>query len=381
MKFLTPKSKIFSAVQEVLNVVPARTTLPILSNMLLEVGESKLKLAATDLDISMITSIPVSASKKGSITIPARTFAEILRELPESEIEISVTENRMELKVERGMYKISGIPSDEFPKLPTANLAKQIKINGGDLVKMIQKTVLAVSTDETRPALNGILWQTSGKFMQMVATDGHRLAKTSQKNNKLKGMYEDVIIPPKVLNLLVKLLGDSAKGGSTSNEEEKEIGVIFGENNIIFAVGDSILASRLIEGPYPNFEQVIPKDNDKKLVVNKELLISTVRRVSILSNTLTHQIKFSLKKDNLELSSVNFDLGGEANETVSCDYASEPVDIGYNASYVLDILKQIDGDEVIFELGSSVSAGMIYSSEKKEAEEYLYLLMPLRLAE
>ena len=371
MKLLISKNKIFSVVQNVLNAVPTRTTLPVLSNMLMEVTDSKLKLAATDLDISIITTISISTTKKGSITIPARTFADILRELPESEVEINVTENKMELKIERGTYRISGIPSDEFPKLPTVNLAKQIKVPGGDLAEMIRKTVFAVSTDETRPALNGVLWQTSGKFMQMVATDGHRLAKTSWKNNKLKGLHEDIIIPPKILNLLVKLLGD----------EEKEIGVIFGENNIMFNLGDSILASRLIEGPYPNFEQVIPKDNDKRLVVNKELLMSTVRRVSILSNTLTHQIKFSLKKDNLELSSANFDLGGEAKETISCDYAAEPMDMGYNASYVLDVLKQIDGDEVIFELGTPVSAGMIYSSEKKEGEDCLYLLMPLRLAE
>jgi DNA polymerase-3 subunit beta len=376
MKFSTSKNKIFSAVQNVLNVVPTRTTLPVLSNILVEVVDSKLKLAATDLDISMITTIPISATKKGSITIPARTFAEILRELPESEIEIDVTENRMELKVENGNYRLSGIPTDEFPKLPTANLAKQIKIPGEEFAKMIQRTTFAVSTDETRPALNGVLWQTSGKSMQMVATDGHRLAKTSQKNNKLKGLHDDIIIPPKVLNLLVKLLADSTKG-----EEEKEIGVIFGENNIIFNLDDSIIASRLIEGPYPNFEQVIPKDNDKRLIVNKDILTSTIRRVSILANTLTHQIKFSFKKDTIELSSANFDLGGEAKETITCDYPGEPMDVGYNASYVLDILKQIDGDEVIFDLGTPVSAAMIYSSEKKEGEECLYLLMPLRLAE
>ncbi len=371
MKFSITKGKIYSAVQDVLNVIPTRTTLPVLSNMLLEVTDSKLKLAATDLDISIITTIPISATKKGSITIPARTFADILRELPESEIEINVAENRMELKVERGTYKISGIPSDEFPKLPSVSLAKQIKMPGDELAKMIRKTIFAVSTDETRPALNGVLWQTSGKFMQMVATDGHRLAKVSRKNTKLKGLHEDIIVPPKVLNLLARLLGD----------EEKEIGLIFGENNIIFNLGDSILASRLIEGPYPNFDQVIPKDNDKKLVVNKDLLMGTVRRVSILSNTLTHQIKFSLKKDSLHLSSANFDLGGEAKETVSCDYAAEPMDMGYNANYVLDVLKQIDGDEVIFELSTPVSAGTLHSSENKEEEEALYLLMPLRLAE
>jgi len=371
MKFSIPKSKIFSCVQTVMNAVPTRTTLPILSNLLLEVIDSKLKIAATDLDTSVITTIPITATKKDAITIPARTFYDILRELPESDVDIQVTENRMELKADRGVYKLSGIPAEEYPKLPVVNLAKEIKMSGSELVGMIKKTIFSVSTDETRPALNGVLWQTSTNNMRMVATDGHRLAKISYKNTKLKGLHEDIIIPPKVLNLLTKL----------SEGEDKQIGVIFGENSIIFNLEDTILASRLIEGPYPNFEQVIPKDSDKKLVINKELLNGAVRRMSILANTLTHQVKFSLKKDNLELSSANFDLGGEAKESVPCSYAGEPMVIGYNASYVLDVLKQMDGDDVVFELSTEVSAGKIYSTEKKEGEDYLCLLMPLRLAE
>ena len=371
MKFSLPRSKMLFSVQNIMNAIPTRTTLPILSNMLLETSDSKLKLAATDLDVSVITTLPIGSTKKGALTIPARAFYDILRELPECDVEINITENRMELKAERGAYKLSGIPAEEYPKLPEVNLAKEIKIPGGDLVKMIKKTIFAVSTDETRPALNGVLWQTSGNEMQVVATDGHRLARMSLKNTKLKGLHEDIIIPPKVLNLLIKLLGD----------EDNEIGIIFGENNIIFNLDETVLASRLIEGPYPNFEQVIPKDSDKKLVVNKEFLTGAVRRMSILANTLTHQVKFSLKKDNLELSSANFDLGGEAKESLPCDYVGEPMDIGYNASYVLDVLKQLEGDEVVFELGSSVSAGKVYSTEKKEGEDYLCLLMPLRLAE
>lgn len=371
MKFSLPKSQILSSIQNVMNGVPTRTTLPILSNILLEATNSKLKFAATDLDVSVMTTIPIGSAKKGAITIPARAFYDILRELPECDVEVQISENRMEIKAERGSYKLSGIPAEEYPKLPGVNLAKEIKIPGADLVRMIRKARFAVSTDETRPALNGVLWHTSGNNMQMVATDGHRLAKVSLKNTKLKGLHEDVIIPPKVLDLLTKLLGD----------EEKEIGIVFEENNMIFNLGDTVLASRLIEGPYPNYEQVIPRDSDKKLVVNKEFLNGAVRRMLILANTLTHQVKFSLKKDNLELSSANFDLGGEANESLPCDYVGEPIDVGYNASYVLDVLKQMEGDEVIFELGTAVSAGKIYSSEKKEEEDYLCLLMPLRLAE
>lgn len=371
MKFTVPKNKILSSVQNVMNAVPTRTTLPILSNLFLDVGNSRLTLAATDLDVSVIETLTISSTKKGALTIPARTFHDILRELPECDVEINMGENRMELQADRGNYKLSGIPAEEYPKLPAINVAKEIKIAGGDLQKMIRKSIFAVSNDETRPALNGVLWHTSGNQMQMVATDGHRLAKISLKNTKLKGLHDDVIIPPKALGLLGKLIQD----------EEKEIGIIFGENNIIFNLGDTVLASRLIEGPYPNYEQVIPKDNEKKMVINKEFLIGAVRRMSILANTLTHQVKFSLKKDEVELSSANFDLGGEAKENLPCDYAGEPMDVGYNASYVLDILKQLDGDEVMFELGSPVSAGKICSADKKEGEDYLCLLMPLRLAE
>ena len=376
MKFSVPRVVILENIQNLLSVIPTRTTLPVLSNILMETNANKLKIAATDLDVSMITTFPVKVVEKGAITVPAKTFVEIIRESPEAEIEVSSSDTRVEIKIEKGSYKLSGLPKDDFPKMPEVKKDKQIKIPGTDITKMIRKTIFAVSTDETRPALNGILWQTKSEWMQMVATDGHRLAKISMKNKKLKGLNEDVIIPPKVLNLLLKLVG----------EKDAEVGVIFSENNIIFCLDDIILFSRLIEGPYPNFDQVIPKDNDKKLIANKDLLMGTVKRVSILANTLTHQVKFSLKKGNLDLSSVNFDMGGEAKESMKCDYKAEHMDIGYNANYVLDILRQMDGEEVAFDLASPVSAGVIHSTQKtkeaeKVSEDYLCLIMPLRLVE
>ena len=206
--------------------------------------------------------------------------------------------------------------------------------------------------------------------MQMVATDGHRLAKMAVANTRLKGMYDDVIIPPKVLNLIPKFVTDS----------EQEVGIIFGENNIIFNIGDIVLTSRLIEGPYPNFEQVIPATNDKKLTIHKEELASAVRRVSILSNQLTHQVKFSAKDSKLELSTANADVGGEGKETLSCDFQGEDIEIGYNANYLIDILQKIDDDEAIFELSTPIAAGVIYGPQVPK-EDYLCLVMPLRLAE
>ena len=197
--------------------------------------------------------------------------------------------------------------------------------------------------------------------MQMVATDGHRLAKMSVDNTKLKGLSEDIIIPPKVLNLIPRFT-DGANG---------EVGVIFGENNIIFNLEDTVLTSRLIEGPYPNFEQVIPSESDKTMVVAKEELGGAVRRVSILSNALTHQVKFAIQGSKLTLSTSNADVGGEGKEVIECDFQGENIEIGYNANYILEILQKIDSDDVIFELSQPVSAGVIFSSATPKEEFFM----------
>lgn len=370
MKFSLAKSKLANYLQYILQVVPSKSTLPILTNVLIEALENKIKISATDLDISIATSIDCKVAKKGSACIPARILFDIIKELPESEINFEATGQRVEIKIPNGSYKIASVPSDEFPKLPAVNTKKEIKISGEQLVAMVKKTTFASSDDETRPALNGVLWQTKGDRMQMVATDGHRLAKMAVENTKLKGLYDDVIVPPKVLNLIPKFV----------TQESTEVGVIFGENNIIFNLGDIILTSRLIEGPYPNFEQVIPADNDKKMIVSKEDLARAVRRVSILSNALTHQVKFSLKGTALTLSTTNADVGGEGKEVLECDYNGDDIELGYNANYINDILGKLEGEEAIFELSSSVSAGVIYSPEVSK-EDYLCLVMPLRLAD
>ncbi len=370
MKFALPKSKLAGTLSSVLQVVPSKSTLPILTNVLVEALDNKLKISATDLDISITGSVECSVTKKGSAALPARILFEIIRELPESEVSFEAINSRVEIKIPNGSYKIAAVAPDDFPKLPAVNTKKEIKIDGADLVQMIRKTTFAVSNDETRPALNGVLWQTKGERMLMVATDGHRLARMAVANNKLKGMSEDIIIPPKVLNLIPKFL----EGGKA------EVGVIFGENSIIFNLGETVLTSRLIEGPYPNFEQVIPPNNDKKLAVSKEELGSAVRRVSILSNSLTHQVKFSLKKNSLTLATNNADYGGEGKEVLDCDFQGEAMEIGYNATYVSEILSRIEASEVTFELSSPVAAGIVYGSDTKK-EDYLCLIMPLRLAE
>jgi len=244
MKFSLPKSKLAACLQSVLQVVPTKSTLPILTNVLIEALEGKLKISATDLDMSITGTVPCTVVKKGSAALPARILFEIVRELPESDLTIESINSRVELKIANGSYKIASVSADDFPKVPAVNTKKEIRVPAALLVNMIRRTTFACSQDETRPALNGVLWQTKGDRMQMVATDGHRLAKAAVENAKLKGMSEDIIIPPKVLNLIPKF----------AESENEEVGIIFGENNIIFNLGDTVLTSRLIEGPYPNFE-------------------------------------------------------------------------------------------------------------------------------
>lgn len=370
MKFAIPKSKLSQNLQQVLQVVPSKSTLPILTNILVEALENRLKLSATDLDISITASVECNVSKKGSAAVPAKVLYEIVRELPESEIGFELTNNRIEFHIPNRSYKLSTVSPDEFPKIPSVNTKKEIRINGVDLVKMIRKTTFACSSDDTRPALNGVLWQTKGDKMQMVATDGHRLARAAVANPKLKGLHEDVIVPPKVLNLIPKFLED----------ETSEVGIIFGDNSIIFNLGDIVLTSRLIEGPYPNTDQVIPNKTEKKLRIEKEELAAAVRRVAILSNQLTHQVKFAVKGGALTLSTANADVGGEGKEVLDCDFNGDPIEMGYNATYVTDILSRIDDGDVVFDLTSPISAGVIYSPNTPK-EDYLCLIMPLRLAE
>jgi DNA polymerase-3 subunit beta len=372
MKFSCARDVLSDALAPVLSVVPSKSTLPILSHVCLTTDHTKkqLHLAATDLDLSLSSVIDLQVDKSGSITVPARTLAELVRELPEGNVNLEVIGGRLEIRFKQGHHIIAGTPAEEFPSLPDVNRNKAIRVPASDLLRMIRKTMFAVSKDETRPALNGVLWETQGDSMVMVATDGHRLAKIERPNKKLAGLGGDLIVPPKILDLLVKYAKD-----------DQEIGITFGENHVIFDLGKMVLTSRLIEGPYPNYRQVIPADAAKRFTVDTDELFSTVRRVSILSNSLTHQVKFTLSQDTVQLSAANADLGAEAKESLSGEYTGDPMDVGYNAAYVLDILKQMDSERVQMHLNTSASAAVLKPYEQEKDESYLCLIMPLRLSE
>lgn len=372
MKVTIPASSmLLGGVHTVLNVVPPKTTLPILSNLLLETDTDSLRIGATDLDLSIITTCPVQVVEPGSITVPARKFAEIVRELPDTPVDIEVDGRKVVLRCERGVFRLVGTEKDEFPTLPDVQSDRSITLPGSTLQRLIRKTIFAVSTDETRPNLNGALWRISHGTILMVATDGHRLAKVSLASEVPETVTDGIIVPPKALNNLARLLGES----------EVPPRITIGDNHIVFELEQTTLCSRLIEATFPEYDKVIPTSYRKSFSVSREALQSAVRRVAVLSNATTRQIRFSIKPGYIELSASSQDIGGEAHEEVPAQYSGEALDIGYDYRYILDIIDRIESEEVVFTIDTPISAGLITPAEQPEGEEYLCLVMPLRLTD
>ena len=273
------------------------------------------------------------------------------------------------------------VPAEDFPELPNEIEGPEIAFSAegegnpdsSTISDMVSKTVFAVSRDETRPVLNGVLWQVGDGQMTMVATDGHRLVKCSRAQGGLPETITESIVPPRALNHLVKLMS----GGAQLSHAR------FGQSHVMFVLddsgGDIHLFSRLIEGPFVDYQQVIPQNNGKRLRVSNSLLLPAVRRVSILASAQTHQLRLEIKKNHLGLTATSQEIGGEAKESITVDYDSDDMVIGYNSSYLQDVLRRIESDEVLFELDSAVSAGIIRPGEQTEGQDYVCLLMPLRL--
>ncbi len=392
MKFSVNQKDFYQSLQKVVGVVPVKTTIPILSNILLELSGNDLTLMGTDLEVSISTKLSVTGSSDGSVAVPAKMLFEIVRELPEIPIGFTVDEdNKISLDTEKGFYKLSGEPKEDFPKIQIEESKGSFVVDADVFSGMIDKTIFSVSTDELRTTLMGVLLKVADNEMRMVATDGHRLVKIIQKNFNSKNFQSEAIVPTKALNLVLKNLpvrpparaGQKTQSGQSpaGGQEAGEIKVDVSDDHIVFSFDQTTIYSKSIEGQFPNYERVIPIDNNKRLTLNRELLISSVRRVAIFSNSITHQIRFGISKKLVKIQSEDIEFGGEAMESIDADYDGEDLEIGYNANYLLDILRHLDSSEVIFELKDPVSAGIIRPVEQRENEDILMLLMPIRLNE
>lgn len=367
MKIALDQKLLTRKIQGISSVVPTKTSLPILSTFLLEAKKDKVYLTANDLDVSLTTIVECHVEEDGQVAVPGKKFFEIVRSLPEDGVSIESSGEKISLKCRRSRFRMLGKAADEFPKLPKQKPLGSLDMPTETMSDMIVRTIYAVSNDLTRPALCGVLWQVQQSAFTMVATDGHRLSKVVLSGD-FKGIEgRDFIVSPKALNTLRSLL-----------EEKDEVKITLAENHITFDLGDSVIYSRLLEGPFPDYNQVIPKGNDKELVVNREEFTAACRRVAILSSVITHQVRLSVGSDSLTIS-VNTPDVGEAVEEVHCHFKGEPMEIGYNARYLLDILKTMDTDDVSFLLDRSDNAGMLVPVGGREDIEYRCLLMPLRL--
>jgi DNA polymerase-3 subunit beta len=378
MEFKINKELFLSNLQSVLGIIPARTTYPILQNVLLEVEADRIFLSATDLDTyiqkELSASEYVAISKTGKIIMPGRRLFEIIREAPEDTIAFTSTENNILITSGRSRFTMPGLDPQEYPEAPQLPTETTFKIPMVTLLDGYDNTAFAVSRDESRPAMCGICLEIRNGELQMVATDGHRLAlikKSGDAAPYLGGLNIKSILSTKVLGLLSAKEFDG-KGGSEVFEvslDSSKVGFVFKNNKII---------SRLIEGPYPDYERVIPTGNPNILSVDREVLASALRRVSLFAHPMTKAVKFSLEPKRIVLYAATPETG-EATDSIDCSYQGEQLEIGYNAAYLIEVLKHIETAAVSFELSTALSAGLIRPDAQAGTSSKQFLLMPVRL--
>jgi DNA polymerase-3 subunit beta len=367
MEFKVNSKILEKLLSRVIPAVPVRTPMPILENFLFELKDGQLNVCATDLEVSLRSSINVAASEGISIVIPARLLYEIVRSLEDTQINFSFESNsKLKLTTEGGTYFISYSPSEDFPEIPSISMTKEIVINGKDVKKAIDQTSFAMSKEDMRPAMTGTLLEFTPEGLRFITTDGHRLVRFINKNVKT-GSEEQYIIPERAISILTKLLS------------ETDVKIYLSKSNILFNIGDIEFISRLIGEKYPAYNSVIPLENENILKIKRAPLISTIKRMMLFSSSGSKQVKFSISKGNLVVSSEDIDLGSSGVENLSCDYKGDSMDIGFNTQYVNDILTHLNDDEVIFKLHSPTKACIIEPEKVSEGEEIMLLLMPVRL--
>jgi len=372
MKVTIERAELLKSLGHVHRVVERRNTIPILANVLVRAEKSALSLKATDLDLEIIESIAAEVSPAGSTTVPAHMFYEIVRKLPEgSQVALETTGDRatLAIKAGRSRFTLQTLPESDFPDLAAGDMTHKFSLAAADLKRLIDKTQFAISTEETRYYLNGIYLHVAGtgkaQTLRAVATDGHRLAQTDLSVPAGAAGMPGIIVPRKTVIEVQRLIEDN----------EAEVQIQLSNAKIRFSIGDVVLTSKLIDGTFPDYQRVIPSGNDKELTVDKKDFEAAVDRVSTVSSERGRAVKLSLTSGKLILSVTNPD-SGSATEEIEVTYDSDPLDIGFNSRYLLDIANQLDGEVAVLRLADPGSPTLI---QDKDAKGALYVLMPMRV--
>jgi DNA polymerase-3 subunit beta len=374
MKLSIPKTELQKGLARIQSIVEKRNTMPILANVLLEAstdsGQGVLSLAATDLEVGIRSIHPAEVEDSGVITVSAKKIYEIIRELPEEPVHITVSPNAyVEIQCARGNFSVAGSSADEYPSLPSFSTDQMPLVQAVVLGEMIEKTIYAACIDETRYNLNGVHLEylaDTGK-LRMVATDGHRLAYVDRTlSSELSELATGIIIPRKGVAELKRLIDE---------DDAAEFAIAFEANSAVAQRGDVTLFMRLIEGEFPKYQQVVPREISHRVVINRDELIQVIRRVALLSAERSHAIQIDLTDGRLTLSSSNPDLG-EAREDLDIDYAGEPLTIAFNARYLIDSLGAFHAKEVHLGFQDSLSPAQIIPTDDSDS---LAVVMPMRV--
>ncbi len=364
MEVQLDRDSFLKGLQMVQNIVEPRQTLPILANVLIQATNETVRVTATDLEIGATVSIPARVATAGSITLSARKLAEIVKELPAAALSMKVQDNAwVALRCGGASYRLVGLSADDFPAVVPGMPAAWVTLDANTFKEMLEQTSFAISHDEGRYALNGILFSFQGKEIRLVATDGHRLAMANRALREAP-VPASGIVPRKGVYEIARVVGGN-----------EDVQIAIAENQFILKMPNFVMMARLIEGQFPNYEQVLPKAHTRRVMMARAALASALRRVSVMSEERTKPVKLVLTPGTLKLQAFHPELG-EAEETLEVAYTGEELTIGFNSRYFLDALAPLDADQIVLELNDAMSPGVVKSFEEEGA---LCVIMPMRI--
>lgn len=375
MKFKVSQEPLLQGVSKVSGVIPSRTPLTFLYNIHAVLSGNELTLTASDGDVFLITTVQVEGQEDGSMLVPAKPLQDLLRELPNTELSLETSaEQHLQVSTSKGQFVIPGEDPAKFPPAPAERPSQHLAFSADDLKTILDQTTFAVSHDELRPALTGLLMQFRTGEMRAVATDGHRLVKlvkTGFQTSTAPEAEVEVIVPLKTLSLLTRHL---------SGDDVEKVEVYMASNRVVFDTEKLVITSKVVEGRFPAYDAVIPKDNPNSLVADVDRLSSAVKRVSIFANQINRLVVLQVNPGSMTVSAEDPDSGRRGQEEIEVGFEGpEPLEIGYNAAYLLEALRHVPSQELEMRLGSSTSAGILKPAKPREGEDLLMLLMPIRL--
>lgn len=372
MKFSVSSSDLKKQLQIASGAIGSNPVLPILEDFLFTVDKNKLIISATDLETSIRTSIEVNSDKNGSVAVPAKILLDTLKELPQQPITFNINDENygIEITSAYGKYRLAGENGDDFPTIPSPDEVDSVDLKANVLNQAISKTLFATSNDDLRPAMTGVYLQVDFNKIIFVATDAHKLVK--QTFNSIEGeVNTSFIIPKKALNLLKNALPSG---------EEDGVKLSFNKSNAFFSFGDIDLVCRLIDARYPDYNAVIPVDNPHLLTLQRMDFLNSLKRIAIYANKTTNQVILNINDGSLTVSAQDLDFSNEATEQLTCTYAGEPLTIGFNAKFLIEMLNVLESDEIKMELSTPTRAGILLPTDGVEGQEILMLVMPVMLS-